>query len=208
MDWIESEPFRVTGPYAADVFVWCETLEGLEATGEVVGRDEVVEMTAQLVMAVVVEAFDGRPLDGSVHPLDLSISPRMIGLCQAMLDAVALTRAIERMASEPRRWTVAVLRQVCELDAVVGQHDTDVIGDGLHQGVEKGRGGNGVGAVHELNEGELRGPVDADEEVGLASGGANFGDINVEEADRIAPEFLLRWLVALDLRQAADAVAL
>ena len=92
MDWIESEPFGVTGPYAAGVFVWRETLEGLEATGEVVGRDEVVEMTAQLVMAVVVEAFDGRPLDGSVYPLDLSISPRMIGLCQAMLDAVALTR--------------------------------------------------------------------------------------------------------------------
>ena len=76
MGWIESEPFRVTGPYAADVFVWRETLEGLEATGEVVGRDEVVEMTAQLVMAVVVEAFDGRLLDGSVHPLDLSIRPR------------------------------------------------------------------------------------------------------------------------------------
>ena len=208
MGWIESESFRVTGPYAADVFVWRETLEGLEATGEVVGRDEVVEMTAQLVMAVVVEAFDGRLLDGSVHPLDLSISPRMIGLCQAMLDAVALTRAIERMASEPRRWTVAVLRQVCELDAVVGQHDTDVIGDGLHQGVEKGRGGNGVGAVHELNAGQLRGPVDADEEVELAFGGANFGNINMEEADRIAPELLLRWLVALDLRQAADAVAL
>ena len=94
------------------------------------------------------------------------------------------------------------------LDAVVGQHDTDVIGDGLHQGVEKGRGGNGVGAGQELNEGELRGPVEADEEVELASGGANFGNINVEEADRIAPELLLRWLVALDLRQAADAVAL
>ena len=30
----------------------------------------------------------------------------------------------------------------------------------------------------------------------------------MEEADRIAPELLLRWLVALDLRQAADAVAL
>ena len=131
MDWIESEPFWVTGPYAADVFVWRETLEGLETTGEVVGRDEVVEMTAQLVMAVVVEAFDGRPLDGLVHPLDLSISPRMIGLCQAMLDVVALTRAIERMGSELRRWTVAVHRQACELDAVVGQHDTDVIGDGL-----------------------------------------------------------------------------
>ena len=62
MVWIESEPFRVTGPYAADVFGWRETLEGLEATGEVVGRDEVVEMTAQLVMGVVEEAFDGRPL--------------------------------------------------------------------------------------------------------------------------------------------------
>ena len=62
MGWIESEPFWVTGPYPEDVCVWRETLEGLEATGEAVGRDEVVKMTAQLVMAVVVEAFDGRPL--------------------------------------------------------------------------------------------------------------------------------------------------
>ena len=132
----------------------------------------------------------------------------MIGLCQAMLDAVGLTRPIERMASKPRRWTIAALRQVCELDAVVGQHDTDVIGDGLHLGVEKGRGSNGVGAVHELNEGKLRGPVEADEEVEFVSVGVDFGNISMEEADRIAPELLLRWLVALDLRQAADAVAL
>ena len=62
MSRIEAEPFGVIGLYPADVFLWRETLEGLEATGEAVGRDEVVKMTAQLVLAVVVEAFDGRPL--------------------------------------------------------------------------------------------------------------------------------------------------
>ena len=43
MSWIESEPFGVIGPYPADVFLW---REGLEATGEVVSRDKVVEVTA------------------------------------------------------------------------------------------------------------------------------------------------------------------
>jgi hypothetical protein len=208
MDWIESEPFWVLGPYAAEVFVWGETLEGLEPSGVVVRIHESLKMLSQLFVRAVVIPFDGRLLEGSVHPLDLSIGPRMIRFCQAMLDVVALTCAIERMPSELRRRAIAVLREVRELDAVVGQHDMDVVGDGLNQGVEKGRGGDGVGAVDELNEGELRGPVDADEEVGFAFGVTHFGYIDVEEADRVAPDLLLRWLVALDLRQAADAVAL
>ena len=39
-------------PDFADVFVWGETLEGLEPTGEAVGRDKVVEVAARQVPAI------------------------------------------------------------------------------------------------------------------------------------------------------------
>ena len=57
-------------------------------------------------------------------------------------------------------------------------------------------------------EGELGGPVDGHEEIELAFLGAHLGDVDVEVADRVALERLLGRLVAVDLRQPADAVAL
>ena len=48
----------------------------------------------------------------------------------------------------------------------------------------------------------------ATKQVELAFCGLHFGDVDVEEADRIGLELLLRGLVALDLRQPADPMAL
>ncbi len=45
-------------------------------------------MGSQLVLAVVVEAFNRGVLDRSVHPLDLTIRPQMVWFGQAMLDPV------------------------------------------------------------------------------------------------------------------------
>jgi len=44
--------------------------------------------------------------------------------------------------------------------------------------------------------------------VQLALFGAHLGNVNVEIADRVALELVLRRLVAIDIRQAADAVTL
>jgi hypothetical protein len=57
-------------------------------------------------------------------------------------------------------------------------------------------------------EGVLRRPVHGHEEVQLAFLGADLGDVDVEVAERTALEGLLRGLIALDLGQSADAVAL
>ena len=73
-------------------------------------------MAAQLVVAVVVIPLHGCFLDGSVHPFDLAVGPWMIGLCQAVLDAIALACAVERMPTPSGSRTRAVLRQVGELD--------------------------------------------------------------------------------------------
>src|SRR5450432_2767021 len=88
MDWIELESFRLFCPESADEFVWCEALQGLEASREIIGCDEVGQMRFRVVMAVVVIAFDGRFLDGSVHALDLTVRPGVFDLGQPVLDAI------------------------------------------------------------------------------------------------------------------------
>ena len=73
MDWIEFESLWFDFPSFADELVGRESFEGLQSPSEIVRADEVREMPAELIMAVVVVAFDGRVLDGSVHPFDLTV---------------------------------------------------------------------------------------------------------------------------------------
>ena len=75
-----------------------------------------------------------------------------------------------------------------ELDAVVGQHGVDPVGDGLDQGLEEARRRAAGGFLMQFDEGELRGSVDGHEKVELALLGAHLGDIDVEVADRISLE--------------------
>jgi hypothetical protein len=60
----------------------------VQASAEIVGVDEVGEMPPQLIVIVVVITFDGRVLDRSVHPFDLTVGPGMIDLGEAVFDAV------------------------------------------------------------------------------------------------------------------------
>ncbi|KRQ07623.1 hypothetical protein AOQ73_12410 [Bradyrhizobium pachyrhizi] len=59
-----------------------------------------------------------------------------------------------------------------------------------------------------MHEDELAGAIDCHVEVELAFSGLELSDVDVEIADRIDFELLLRGLAAFDLRQSADAVAL
>ena len=88
MDRIASELFGLEYPLSADELVGSETLQSLQSTSEVVGRDEVGEMAAKLVVAFVVEAPNGGVLDGPVHSLDLSVGPWMLRLGRTVLDVV------------------------------------------------------------------------------------------------------------------------
>lgn len=65
--------------------------------------------------------------------------------------------------------------------------------------LQEGRCRHAVGTLHELDERELARAVDADIEMKLAFGGSDFGDVDVEVADRIGLELLLGGLVAFDL---------
>ena len=66
MDRVKGEPFRFDCPLFADELAGREAFEGLQSSPEVVGADEVGEVVAQLVVILVVEAFDRRVLDRAV----------------------------------------------------------------------------------------------------------------------------------------------
>ena len=114
-----------------------ETSEGLKPLGEVVGHEEGMDVRFELSVRAVMVALDGRLLEGSVHPLDLTIGPRMVGFGQPMLDAVGMAKPVEHMDAPTSRGPEPVLRQVRELDAVIGQHGVDFVGDGFDQGIEE-----------------------------------------------------------------------
>ena len=195
-------------PAFADVFVGCESAQGLEPSAVVVGVDEVVEMRGQLGVAVVMIAFDRGFLDRPVHPFHLSVGPGMLDLGETVLDAVLATAHVEHVRDVLCRGAVGVARREGELDAVVGQYRVDRVGHGLYQGDEEGRGRRPAGLRDKLDEGELAGPVDRDIEIELAFGGADLGDVDVEVADRVGLELALRLLVACHLGQPADPVSL
>jgi hypothetical protein len=130
-----------------------------------------------------------------------------VGPGQSVFDSMKKTEPVEGMATEAGSWTLAVLRQIGELDAVVGEHGVDAVRNGFDERVEEGYCSSHVCFFHEFDDGQLRSPIDGDEQVELAFGGPHLGQVDVEEADRIGVELLSPGRVALNVRQAADAVA-
>lgn len=109
IDWIEPEAFGLVCPAFADVFVGCQPVQRLEATPEIVGFDEVLQVLAELIVVVVVEPLDGGLLDRAVHPFDLPVRPGMFHFGEPVLDAVVVADAVEDVLA------------VGELDSVVGE---------------------------------------------------------------------------------------
>ena len=70
---VEGEPFGPGCPGFADEPRRRETAQALQAPTEVVGIGEVVEVTPEPVVAVVVVAPYRGVFDDPVHPLDLAV---------------------------------------------------------------------------------------------------------------------------------------
>jgi hypothetical protein len=208
LDWVESKSIWGLRPEFADGFIGREPLEGLESSGEVVDPEEVGQVRFELFMGVIEVALDGGILDGSVHALHLPVGPGMVGFRQSVFDPMEATEPVEGMATETGSWPLSVLRQIGELDAVVGEHGVDAIWNCFHERVEERGGRSHVGSFHEFHDSELRCAVDGYEQVELALGGPHLGQVDVEEADLIAVELLLTRLIALDLGQTAYAMSL
>ena len=145
-------------------------------------------MSAELLVRFVVGALHRGVLDRAVHPLDLTVRPRMVWLRPPALNAVTGADAVERTPPEARRRPVAILGKISELNAVVGERRVDAVGNGLDQGFEDGGRRGHVRLQLQANEGECARPIDRHIAVRPASRRADFDEINVEDAGRIALE--------------------
>ena len=150
----------------ADELVRREALEGLQSSPEVVGIDEVGEVISQLVMVVVVEAFDGRFLDRPVHSFDLAairensppdcflvlMAPGVPDLGEPVFDLMLATDAVEDVLEG-----INVPIMIGELDAIIGEHDVEPVGHGCDQIAQKGGCGHFPGLLVQFHESELGG---------------------------------------------------
>jgi len=135
-------------------------------------------------MALVVEAFDGRFLNRAVHPLDLTVGPGMVQLRKPVLDVIRFADHVKAHLTRPGG--VRVARLLGKLDAVVGQDRMDPVRHRFQQVFKELPRRSPVSLVDELGDREFTRAVDADEQVELAFGRLNLGDIHVKEADRVS----------------------
>lgn len=105
--------------------------------GQIVCGDEVGEVLTKLLVTVVVEAPDSGLLDGSVHPLNLTVGPWMLCLSRAVLDIVCGASVFEGMSPEALAVGDRLLIRRCgcpswtgcrELIPIVGEHRVYLIG--------------------------------------------------------------------------------
>jgi hypothetical protein len=120
-----------------------------------IGGQECGEVFAQVIATFVVVAFDGRFFEGPVHSFDLPVRPGMVGFGETVFDAVFATPHGEHVRHVSRRRPIAVPGQIGELNAVVGQHRMDFIGDRLDQSFEERRRGQSIGFSFEPGERDL-----------------------------------------------------
>lgn len=98
--WRCLEPGWVFCPGVDDGFEGRSAPEAFEALGEIVRADEGCDVTAQLVVGLVMESAHRGFLDGSVHALDLAVRPRMIGFGALVFDVVLRAGPFKGMDAE------------------------------------------------------------------------------------------------------------
>ena len=78
-----------------------------------------------------------------------------------------------------------------EVGSVVGQDDVDLVRNGFDEMTQEIAGVAPLGRLREARRRRICCPIDSDEHIELAFGGLHLGDIDMEEADRIALELRL-----------------
>jgi hypothetical protein len=141
----------------------------------------------------------------------------MLGLCQPMIDIVKGASVFEGMREEglPVSDHVPDLCRgpgiaggIGEVGSVVGEDGVDPVGDGFDQAAQEVRGRAARHLLMQVDEGELRGPINRDDEIELALRGSNLGDVDMEIADRVSLELTLGRSFAFELWQPRDSMTL
>ncbi len=91
---------------------------------------------------------------------------------------------------------------------VIRQNGVDLVWNSVSEAAKELRCDPACRPAVKLNKRELRRPIDGNEETEPALGSLHFGDIDMEEADRIGLELLLGDLLTPGIGKASDAIAL
>ena len=102
----------------------------------------------------------------------------------------------------------AISSWVGEVGPVIGQHGVNFIGDGQRQRAEKVPGNASGCLLNKLDESEFGSSVNGYKEIKPAFGRMHLSNIDVEIANRIALELLLRLFVASNIWQPRNTMAL
>lgn len=216
-DRIEGEPFRFVFPSSADEFVWREAFERLQPARVVVGCDELAEMLSQVIVRLVMVSLDGSFLQRSVHAFHLAVGPWMprlgkpvidVGLSAGIFKSVRPDRLIGLQGTFDLGGGRADVAGCGEVWAVVCKHCMDPIWHRLDECAEEVCGCASCHLLVQLGDGELRSSVDGNEQIELPLFRSDFGEVDMEVADRVDFEALLSSLRCVWVGQTGDAVAL
>lgn len=178
-------------------------------------------MFSELLVILIVEAFDRRVFNGSVHPLHLAIRPRVVGLRQPVLDTMRIANHVEAHGAGVNLISVPGL--ICELDPIISEYGVDPLGHGFEEMFQELPSGFPISFVDQLGHCELARSVNANKEIQPIVGktiprivfcpssyfcGLHLGYIDMEEADRVAFELLPFGLVVADVLKPRNPVPL
>ena len=99
----------------------------------VVGIDEIADVRAEVVMAIVVIPFYRRVFNRAVHALDLSVRPRVVWLSQAMFNAICSVNQVKPHG--PGTGGVPVAGLLTKLDTVVRKDCVHLVWNGFQHGL-------------------------------------------------------------------------
>jgi hypothetical protein len=136
-------------------------------------------------------AFDGRLLEGAIHPFNLAVGPGMFVLGETVFNGQFAAGTIKEVLKG-----LFVLFPVGELNAVVGQYGMNSVGQRLGKLAQELCSLHFSGFFMQFDVGELAGAVNRRKQIEPTLCGLYFGDIDVEIADRVAFEFFLTGLSA------------
>lgn len=107
MEWVDGESEGCFLPLLADELIGSEAFESFESFGEVVGHEEGLQVFLELLMGLIVEAFDGGILERPVHVLDLPVGPGMFGFGAAVFNGILLAGPGKGMDAEEDGFLIA-----------------------------------------------------------------------------------------------------
>ena len=94
MVWIDNKSLWLQLPYRPYEVVWGFALKCLQASSEIIGHEERMQMLFELLVARIVIAAYSCLFDLPVHPLHLVIGPGLFYFCQSVLNSMLVAYPI------------------------------------------------------------------------------------------------------------------